>query len=80
LDPAGAEIPGQPSALYAVCGALARKATAGNLDRVVTYIDRLPAEFATLVITQAIRRDPALQHTPAFLRFCHKYGDILAGA
>jgi hypothetical protein len=78
LNPGTADIPDDLGALYAVCGALARKASDKNIDRLCTYLDRLPAEFAVMVITEATRRDPALQHTAAFLKFCHRYGEILA--
>lgn len=78
MDPANAAIPAQLSALYAVCGALARKVKADSLDRLAVYIDRLPAEFAVLTMVQVVRRDPTLQNNPAYIRFCHKYGDIMA--
>lgn len=79
MDPEHAAIPEGGGALYAVCGALARKASADNIDRLSVYLLRLPAEFAVSTIVQFVKRDPTLQHTPAYLRLCHRYGDILTG-
>ena len=77
MSPATAAVPGDLSALYAVCGALARKVSDKSIDRLVIYLDRLPAEYAILTMTEAVRRDPTLQSTAGFLRFAHQYGEIL---
>lgn len=50
MDPENAEIPTDPSAKYALCGALAIRAKSGNIAQLVTYANRLPDEFATLLI------------------------------
>ena len=78
MSPATAAIPGDLAALYAVCGALARKTTDKNIDRLLVYLERLDAEYAILTMTEAIRRDPSLQQTRGFLQFAQKYGEILA--
>jgi len=77
LDPAGADVPSEPSALYAVSGALASAATVGNWARVMTYGARLPREFGVLLVRDAVRRDKGLQHTPEFVKWASDNADLL---
>lgn len=67
-DPQGVHVPdmGTPSALYAVAGALARRATRDNFANVMVYAARLPKEFHTLVAIDAVRRDEKLKSTKPF--------------
>lgn len=78
MMPDKAAIPEQLDALYAVCGALARRVTEGNIDRFATYLARLPAEFAVMSMVSAIRRDPTLQATAGYLKWAHKYGEVMS--
>ena len=73
MNPKKAPIPTEPSELYAMCMGLARKATVGNFDRVLTYAERLATEaqrgeFGVLLIrdVQRFDEDGAIQHTHAF--------------
>ncbi len=51
-DPKGSPVPSktEPSILYALCGALARKTTVANLHKVIEYLDRLPKEFGVMMM------------------------------
>ena len=85
LDPAGATIPTDPAVLYAITTALATKATEQNFDRITAFADRLlgeqRGEFATLLIRDAIHRDPSLQQTDAFVRMTPTdLGQLISGA
>jgi hypothetical protein len=77
MQPATADIPTELSALHSVCGALAAKATEANFDRVMVYLDRLPAEFVVMAVDRAARRLPILQHTKAFGNFARKYDRVM---
>lgn len=72
IDPASAVLPTTPAASYAVCTALAHRATAGNFARVAQYAQRLidaaKAEFAVLLVRDAMRRQPDIAQTSAFVR------------
>lgn len=68
-DPASAPVPAEPSARYAIASALARMATAVNLPAVISYVSRLPAEFAVMCVTDATRREPALKETAAYVQW-----------
>ena len=68
-DPENAPIPGNESALIALCGSLYRLATDVNLDAIVTYAQRLRREIGEFLVGACIRNQPPLQHTPAYIRW-----------
>lgn len=68
--PDTAAIPREPSALYAVCAALADRAKSiaaipAKLDALVSYLVRLPLEFATLLMIDTLSAAPAVITRPA---------------
>lgn len=84
LDPSTAALPGEPSACYAVCTALAARANVNNFDRVVTYATRLvdagKGEFAALTLRDAVRRTNALTATKAYMMAVSgPLGDLITG-
>lgn len=84
-NPLNPVIPDRPGTLYALCGALAYRATAANFARIGTFADRLLAdrkgEFGALLVRDAIRRSPDLIHTPAYVRLsCGELGRLITGA
>ena len=68
-DPEGAVVPGNASALIALCGSLYRMADDINLGAIVTYATRLRREVGEFLVGSCIRREPALQHTQAFIQW-----------
>ena len=68
-DPENADIPDNQSALIALCGSLYRLASDVNLDAIVAYATRLRREVGEFLVGSCVRRDPGLQHTPAFIRW-----------
>ena len=68
-DPEGAVVPGNASALIALCGSLYRMADDINLGDIVTYATRLRREVGEFLVGSCIRREPALQHTQAFIQW-----------
>jgi hypothetical protein len=60
-----------------VSAALARKSTEGNFDRVMTYCDRMPREWAVYAIKDATARDERLCDTPPFIKFAAENADIM---
>ena len=69
VDPENAVIPQNASALMALCGALYKLASDVNFDAIVTYATRLRREVGESLVGACIRREPALQRTPAFIRW-----------
>jgi hypothetical protein len=77
LNPTTAPVPTEPSTLYALATGLARKATDGNFDRVVSYAKRLPAEFGVLLVSAASKRDPEIQRTRAFIGWASENAEFM---
>jgi hypothetical protein len=47
------------------------------MDRFVTYIDRMPPEFSVLSMSMAVRRNPDLANTQAFVRWSIGHQSVL---
>lgn len=74
LNPDKARIPDNPSSLYAVCGAVAHKATPGNFDAILIYGKRLAdeagkKEFETVLVKDSVMRNEKLCETHAFVKW-----------
>lgn len=77
MAPTKAAVPDDPATLYAICGAVAQKASEQNMKNVVTYANRLPDEFSVLLIRDCVNRDEKLVNTRAFIEWTSKHSDIL---
>ena len=77
LDPKNADVPADPATLYALTGALARKTTKDNFDRVATYLGRLAPEFNVMAVRDAIKLVPAVTSTRSFVEWANKHSDVL---
>ena len=79
-DPANTPIPREPSALFAVCAALADRArtAAGQLPALVHYLTRLPVEFGALLITDVLAVAPAVLTIPAAGAWINQHTEIFA--
>jgi len=78
MSPDKEPVPADAGAQHAVAGALAYAATAGNFDRVYTYLHRLPPEFTVFAVRDAMLRTPDVKHTPAFTRFAVEHHQVLS--
>ena len=77
LNPDKADVPEDPATLYALTGALARKASDANFDRVITYANRMPDDFNVVLVRDCILRESELQNTPAFIEWGATHSDVL---
>ena len=77
LDPKNADVPADPATLYALTGAIARKATKDNFSRVSEYLGRLPSEFNVMATRDAIRLSPDIKNSKSFLEWAAKYSEVL---
>jgi hypothetical protein len=77
LDPDTADVPREPSVLYALCGAMSRKVTKGNAPRAFRYMKRLPAEFQVVWLRDALQADPGLATTSEFSGWSKDNADLL---
>lgn len=77
MNPKSADVPDDPATLYAISGALSNRASNGNIDRLVQYLERLPREFSVLTMSCAVRRDEDLCNTNAFVKWSVEHQDVL---
>ncbi len=76
-DPDKADVPDEPSTLFAVCGALSAKANKKNFGNIIKFTDRLPGEFQVLLIKDAIKRNKGLANTKEFSVWAIKHSDVI---
>jgi len=79
LNPDVATLPpaDKPELAYAMANALSRKATVSNLDRVITYLNRMREEYAVFAVKMAVRRDEKLQTVPAFSKWAVMHAESM---
>lgn len=77
MNPDKADVPTDPATCYALAGALATRATEGNMERFVKYITRMSGDFSALAMSMACRRDPDLANTAAFTRWAVDHQEVL---
>lgn len=77
MDPAGADVPEDPATLYALCGALANKASDQTAGRLIMFADRLRDEFNVLLVRDAVRTDAAVSRCPEFIGWASRHQDVL---
>ena len=82
-DPINCAIPREPSALFAVCAALADRARKGDLNvirSIITYLVRMPVEFGAVLITDLIGIAPTCLTIPAAGAWIAKHQAIFASS
>ena len=77
MNPDTADVPTDPATLYALCGALARKASDQTADRLFRYANRLPDEFGVLLVRDAAHNAPEIQSTRACIEWFSTHQDVL---
>ena len=77
MNPDKADVPAEPATLYALATGLASKATQDNMERVVKYALRMPAEFQVLLMKDAIIRDSSLTNTRDFNTWALANADVM---
>jgi hypothetical protein len=78
MNPNAAQVPAEPSALYAISAALGQSVTVPTMPAFVAYLARLPSqEFSVLAMDIATRRNASLAHCPAFITWAQANAYIL---
>lgn len=77
MNPSKAPVPEEPAVLYALATGLAAKATLDNMDRVVQYTLRMPAEFQVLLMKDAATRDETVCNARSFNEWTIKNAHVL---
>lgn len=71
-DPLNTTVPQAMDIAYATVSIIGNRVEATHMDAVVTYLDRMELEFASIAIKNAILRNPELRKTTGFIRWATK--------
>ena len=66
-NPKGARVPTDSATQYALAGALSARATQANFGNIITYAKRLPPDFTVLLLSMAVRTNPDVADTAAYI-------------
>lgn len=77
MNPSKFKVPTDPSVRYAICTALAARATEQNFSRIVNLANMLPDEFSVLLIRDATSRNEDLLSSAAYVKWGSKHADVL---
>lgn len=80
INPDNAPVPEKSDARMAVATALASKAKPENMDAVVTYYGRMPAEFSVLGVKDVARHNRDCLKTKAFVQWSKDHSELLGSA
>lgn len=76
-NPTSAQVPSDPATLYALAGALAKKATTKTFGNILKYVERIPGDIGVLLVSYAIRNDDSLTSVPEFSAWAVQNQDLL---
>ncbi len=75
--PDRAEVPSEPSIMYAVTVALTTRADSENMAAIVQYLNRMPVEFGVMAMKDIVARDRRLSSTKPFVEWAMKNTSVL---
>jgi hypothetical protein len=62
-NPEGIDVPTEPSILYAITSMIASRLTKDNVNKLMSFVNRLPIEFEIILLKQALRGNVGLLQT-----------------
>ncbi|HPM10341.1 MAG TPA: hypothetical protein PK941_07850 [Paludibacter sp.] len=71
-NPSGFPIPEKPAVLFALCGALSRKATPKTADKFFEFANRLSGEWSVRIVNDAIKIEPKLKATKSYINWASR--------
>jgi len=71
------KVPEERDVLYAVIAGLAAKLDSTNLAAGVTYLERIPPEFAVMAMKDVVAKIPDVQKVPAFVKWARANAKLL---
>jgi len=69
MNPAKADVPADPAVRFALAGAIAHRTNKDNFDRCMEFIERMPQDFQTMYIMDAMRKEPGVRNTKAYVKW-----------
>lgn len=77
-DPKGVRVPEAIDAQVMVTYALAHRVDDKTIEPVITYVDRLPADFALTFVNSVIARTPKIIQSPALMKWISKNNALIS--
>ena len=77
MAPNEVDVPTDPATLYALCGALANKASEQTIKNIMIFGDKMKDEFNVLLVKDCIRHNVEVTETRAFIDWANKHKDVL---
>lgn len=77
MNPAAADVPTDPAALFALSASLAGQTTDQTIDRITEYSNRMPKEFNVFLMASAVTRNPELVNTKAYVLWNQTNKDVI---
>jgi len=77
-NPHGVRVPTKPDAMMLICYNLAHRVSKDTATPVITFIDRMPKEFAVIFGRAAVARDPMLLATSGFVKWVRENAPLMA--
>jgi len=69
----------KPEVLWAFCGAIAKRASEQNAERFFRLAERLPDDFAVVMVTDAERLCPQITKTRGYIKWCATHSAVMLG-
>lgn len=79
-NPKKADIPTEPSTMYAVCGALANRAEKKTFKAILQYCERMRPEYSVITVLDSVRKDKSLGSTNEFAQWSVKFQSVISAA
>ncbi len=78
--PGGTSIPKDVAARYAVSTMLCKRTQKPDMKQIMTYIERMPAEFQVLTMNEMTRQNKSLAETSGYINWAAQNKDLLLNA
>lgn len=78
MNPAKFEWPEDPATAYALCGALAAKASENTFERIAKLVNKMPPEFSVLTVKDCLSKEPKIARTRPFIQWAADNADVVA--
>lgn len=76
-QPTKIAVPQEPSILFALTGSLANNMEDGNVDKLISFIERMPVEFQVVCLREAVRRNKKLMANAAMQKWMQEKAKAL---
>ena len=77
LSPDSVDVPNDPATLYALSGALSKRASEASFDNILKYIKKMPKEFEVFTVLDSIKINKKLHNTTGFIGWASDNSEVM---